>query len=108
RLRAESSLALARKAVDDSFTKVSESKLMTVPGMRPLRRDLLESALAFYEEFVRKGGEEPSLLAELAAAQSRVGQILSDLDEEHKARLALQRAIELYEKTLANRPHEVA
>ena len=34
RIEAESSLAMARKAVDDSFTKVSESNLLNVPGMR--------------------------------------------------------------------------
>jgi tetratricopeptide (TPR) repeat protein len=107
RLEAESSLALARKAVDASFTKVSESKLMNMPGMRPLRRDLLESALAFYEEFVRRGGEEPSLLAELAATQARIGLIYTDLSEPDKARASLNRAAELYEKTLAVQPHHV-
>ena len=42
---AQANLGLARKAVDDSFTKVSESTLLNVPGLRPLRRALLESAL---------------------------------------------------------------
>jgi tetratricopeptide (TPR) repeat protein len=103
----QASLALARKAVDDSFTKVSESKLMTVPGMRPLRRDLLESALAFYEEFVRKGGGEPSLLAELAATHARIGLIYVDLSEPDRARVALRHSVELYNKTLAFQPRDV-
>ena len=72
-----------------------------MPGLRPLRRDLLESALAFYEEFLRRGGDEPSILADLAATQARVGQILADLGERDKARVALRRAAELYDKTLA-------
>lgn len=105
---AESSLAMARKAVDDSFTKVSESNLLNVPGMRPLRRELLESALAFYEEFVRRDGAEPGLLAELAATQARIGLIYSDLGERDKARDALERAAQLYEKTLTARPDDVA
>jgi len=104
----QASLALARKAVDDSFTRVSESALLNVPGMRPLRRDLLQSALAFYEEFVRRGGDEPGVLADLAATQSRVGQILGDLSEQNKARAALRRAVELYDKTLAVRPNDMA
>jgi len=104
----QASLALARKAVDDSFTKVSESALLNVPGLRPLRRDLLESALVFYEEILRRGGDEPGVLADLAATQSRVGQILGDLSEQDKARVALRRAVELYDKTLAVRPNDMA
>ena len=52
-----------------------------MPGLRPLRRELLESALIFYEEFLRRGGDDPALLADLAATQARVGQILADLSE---------------------------
>jgi serine/threonine protein kinase len=104
----QASLVLARKAVDDSFTKVSESALVNVPGLRPLRRDLLESARAFYEEFVRRGGDDPAILADLAAAQARVGRILTDLGEQDKARGALGRAAELYAKMLAVRPDDRA
>jgi serine/threonine protein kinase/Tfp pilus assembly protein PilF len=104
---AEASYALARKAVDDSFTKVSESALLAVPGMRPLRRDLLQSALAFYEEFLRREANDPSVLADLAATQFRVGQILADLSEQDKARVALRRSVELYDKALAARPGDV-
>ena len=42
----EANFAKARAAVDESFTKISESQLLTVPGMQPLRRELLSSALA--------------------------------------------------------------
>ena len=103
----QASLALARKAVDDSFTKVSESALLNVPGLRPLRRDLLESALSFYEELIRRGGEDPAALADLAATQARVGQILADLGQPDKARGAMQQAVALYDKTLAARPGDV-
>jgi tetratricopeptide (TPR) repeat protein len=108
RIEAESSLAIARKAVDDSFTKVSESNLLNVPGMRSLRRELLESALAFYEEFVRRDNAKTDLLAELAATQARIGQIYSELSEPEKARGALERAAQLYEKTLTDRPGDLA
>ncbi len=72
--------------MDDSFTKVSESALLNVPGLRPLRRDLLQSALAFYEEFLRRGGDEPGVLADLAATQARVGQIMGELGARTKPR----------------------
>lgn len=103
RIEAEASLAMARKAVDDSFTKVSENKLLIVPGMRQLRRELLESALGFYEEFVRRDNKEPDLMVELAATQARIGLIYSDLSELNKARTALELAAQLYETTLTAR-----
>ena len=57
--RAEHNFAKARKAVDDYFTTVSESQLLQVPGMQPLRRDLLQSALAFYQDFLKERGDDP-------------------------------------------------
>ena len=60
-LAAEASFALARKAVDDSFTQVSENKLLNVPGLRVLLRDLLGSAMSFYDEFLREHGDDLSL-----------------------------------------------
>jgi hypothetical protein len=51
RAQAETNFAMARKAVNEYFTKVSESALFDVPGLEPLRGELLESALKFYEKF---------------------------------------------------------
>ena len=46
-----------------------------LPGLQPLRKQLLESALKYYQEFVRQGGDDPELQAELAQAYFRVGTI---------------------------------
>ncbi len=96
--RAEANFATARKAVDDSFTTVSESQLLQVPGMQPLRRDLLQSALIFYQGFLRERGDDPSIRGDLAAAYLRVGKIRSELGEKDEARKAWERACELYEE----------
>ena len=79
-----------------------------MPGLRPLRRELLESALTFYEEFVRKGGGDPGAVADLAATQVRIGQILADLGARDKARAAWRTAVGLYDKLLAARPRDIA
>jgi len=55
RSRAEANFAKALAVVDDYLTKVSESQLLKVPGMQPLRRELLASALKFYDGFSRSG-----------------------------------------------------
>ncbi|HTU91569.1 MAG TPA: choice-of-anchor C family protein [Gemmataceae bacterium] len=94
--RAESNFTKARKAVDDYFTSVSESQLLTVPGMQPLRRDLLQSALAFYQDFLKERGDDPALRGELAAAFLRVGKIRSELGEGAEAHKAYEQARELY------------
>ena len=58
---AEANFAKARAAVDESFTKISESQLLTVPGMQPLRRELLSSALRFYEDFVKEHHDDSTV-----------------------------------------------
>ena len=38
--------------LDEFFTKVSETQLLRTPGLQPLRLELVESTLKFYEEFL--------------------------------------------------------
>src|SRR5262249_53508869 len=52
RARAEASFRQAKQAVDDYFTTVSESQLLEVPGLQPLRKELLERAQKYYEQFL--------------------------------------------------------
>ena len=108
RARAEAHFAKARAAVDELLTQVSESQLSSVPGLQPLRRDLLGSALAYYEDFVRQRGNDPTLKAGLAAAQLRLAKIQRELGEEAKAKDTLQAAIALHEAALRDRPDDRA
>jgi tetratricopeptide (TPR) repeat protein len=105
--QAESHFAKARKAVDDYFTKVSESQLLQVPGLQPLRRDLLQSALTFYQDFLKERGDDPALRGELAAAYLRVGKIRSEMREADEARKAYEQARALYEALTKAAPESV-
>ncbi len=105
--QAEANFAQARKAVDDSFTKVSESQLLKVPGMQPLRRDLLQSALTFYQDFLKERGDDPALRGDLAAAYLRVGKIRSELGEGAEAHKAFEQARGLYEALTRAAPEAV-
>jgi serine/threonine protein kinase len=107
RAEAEANFAKARKAVDDSFTTVSESQLLKVPGMQPLRRELLQSALTFYQDFLEKRGDDPALRGELAAAYLRVGKIHWELDELPQAHEAHEQARELFEELLKESPESI-
>ena len=71
---------MARGAVEDYFVRVSEDTLLKspLPGLQPLRKKLLESALKYYKEFIQQRGDDPRLRKELAQAYFRVGLITAE------------------------------
>jgi serine/threonine protein kinase len=95
---AEENSRQAQQAVDDYFTKVSESKLLKVPGFQPLRKELLETALAYYQRFLEERGADPLLQAETAAAHARVAQITGMIGSPAEALAEYQKARVLYER----------
>jgi serine/threonine protein kinase/tetratricopeptide (TPR) repeat protein len=101
---AEANLATARGAVDEYLTKVTESRLLSVPGLQPLRQDLLESALTFYEDFLKQRGQDPSLRSALAAVHRKVGRINADLGRKPEAEAAFRSAATLYEALVKDAP----
>jgi serine/threonine-protein kinase len=108
RQRAEANFQRARAAVDSYLTTVSESQLLKVPGMQPLRGELLNSALRFYRDFLEERGDDPALRAELAATQSRVGRIQYELGAVDAGRRALKSAIAAYEAEITRNPQDLA
>jgi tetratricopeptide (TPR) repeat protein/serine/threonine protein kinase len=65
----------ARKAVDDYLTVISESALLDAPGLEPLRKQLLETALRYNLGFIQQHGDNAELHADVAAAHIRVAEI---------------------------------
>ena len=94
---AEANLTLARQAVDDYFTKISENALLKrqdaaeVRDLRTLRKELLEVALAYYNRLVARRSSDPALRSEQAAAYTRVGRINGEIGSKEAA-LAAYRA----------------
>jgi eukaryotic-like serine/threonine-protein kinase len=72
---ADTNFQTARKAVDDYFTVVAGSSLLDAPGMEPLRKQLLETAIRYNLEFIRQRSDDPKLQADVAAAHIRVAEI---------------------------------
>jgi serine/threonine protein kinase len=77
---ADERFRLARRAVDDMI-KTSEEELADNPHLQGLRKKLLESALAYYEQFINQRSDDPAIQAELAVTRDKVQQMLSDLAE---------------------------
>jgi serine/threonine-protein kinase len=102
--RAEHNFARARAAVDDYLTTVSESPQLAAPGLQPVRRALLRSALVFYQRFLEERAQDSSIRAGLAAAYLRVGKIQIDLGEIAAADEAFVRAATLFAALLTETP----
>jgi serine/threonine-protein kinase len=106
RTLAEENFRLARQAVDEYFTQVSENTLLNsgVPGMQPVRKDLLRTALRFYREFQARHSEDVSLRAELARAWYRIGEINGEIGTTEEALAAYEEAQTLGETLVGAHP----
>ncbi len=100
---AKANLARARAAVDDYLTAISESRLLKspLPGLQPLRKELLTTALKYYEDFVSQNHDDTDLRADLAAATLRVGEITDQIGSKQDALKAFQTASEMYKSLVA-------
>ncbi|MFO0949809.1 MAG: protein kinase [Isosphaeraceae bacterium] len=101
---AEENFRQARQAVDDALTKVSESSLLQVEGMQPLRRELLETALAYYKDFLRKRADDPTMRADLGAAYTRVARITDQIGTREETLTAWREAQAIAESLHRERP----
>ncbi len=107
RLCAETNFRKARAAVDGYLTRVSESRLLKVPGLQPLRGELLQSALPFYRDFLAERGDDPTLRADLAATHLRIGRVQAELGSVDEARRSLKSAITAYRAEVAKDPQDI-
>jgi serine/threonine-protein kinase len=100
----------ARQAVNDYFTTVSENTLLKspLPGLQPLRKELLQSALTYYQDFVRQHGDDPALRADLAGAYLRMGKITVSIGSKEEALDTFRKAVALYRELAEAQPGDVA
>lgn len=80
RQAAEESFQRTRQVVDDFFTLVSQNTIFNVPGLQPIRKDLLEKARVYYQETLQKRPDDPDILAGYAAAYFRLTMVYYELD----------------------------
>ncbi len=86
------------ETVDQYLTSISETRLLHEPGLQPLRRELLEHALTYYEEFTESHRDDSKLALQLAHANLRIARITSDIRSGDEARPFFEQAIELCRK----------
>ena len=96
--RSNANFQLARQAVDDYLTRVSENTLLKAQpsgDLRSLRKALLGDALKFYKTFILQRGDDPSLRRQLAGAYARVGMIADEIGTKSEALAAHEKALEI-------------
>jgi serine/threonine protein kinase/tetratricopeptide (TPR) repeat protein len=79
--RAEENFNLARKAVEETVTKLAEEPRLKEADFHELRRELLASAVPFYEELVLRQSNDPNLDAMRGDAYFRLGMLHAELGE---------------------------
>jgi serine/threonine-protein kinase len=104
RAAAEANFQRARDAVDRYFTKVSESPQLKARGLEKLRRDLLQEARAFYDQFIQEHGKSPVLQADLGAAYHKLGKIAADMGLEPEAIDHYEHAEAIAERLVQEQP----
>ena len=102
--RAVGNFRLARSAVDETLTRVSENRLFLEPGMQALRKELLSDALRYFQEFVRFQGDDPVAQRDLMTAYKRLGDITREIGSIEDAKSYYQKGLESTELLTQRRP----
>lgn len=97
----------AHLAVNEYFIRVSEDKLLDKPGLQELRKDLLESALRYYQDFLVEWGDDPAMRTDVAATYLNVAKAKLQLGQNAEARAAFDEALARYEALAAANPADI-
>jgi tetratricopeptide (TPR) repeat protein len=106
--KAEESFAKARSAVNDYLTAVSDDPALKAPSLSPVRARLLQSALGFYQQFLRERGSDPALRRELAAVYFKMGTIFSELGQRQASVPSFTESRRLYDALTPEFPDDPA
>jgi tetratricopeptide (TPR) repeat protein/tRNA A-37 threonylcarbamoyl transferase component Bud32 len=102
--RAEANFQRTLQAMDRLLTWVGDGHLAHLPRMEPVRRQVLEDALRFYQQFLQDQDSAPSVRREVGRAHWRVGRIYSMLRRPAEAGAAYRRGEVLLEELAADFP----
>lgn len=102
---AQTKFRLARRAVDDMLTAVSD-KLRSTQDVPAVRRQLLQQALEFYQQFLQERGDDPEVRFETAQAFFRAASIHDVLGENQRAESEYRRALAILASLREQRPND--
>jgi len=105
RQRAELHFDQAREVVDKFGLQLSKD-LGRLPETGPIRRQLLEDTLAYYNRFIEQAGEDKRLACDVAATLHRAGVAADRLGDAVAAQRFYRQAIDKYTQLVTSTPEE--
>ena len=105
RTKEEQSFRQAHQAVKD-FSSLLADELEQLPGMQPLRKKTLETARAYFEEFLKSRSHDKDLRRELADAQLSLADISRQIQAKHEALAQYQKALISFRELAVAHPDE--
>jgi serine/threonine protein kinase/tetratricopeptide (TPR) repeat protein len=103
---AKARFRLAREAVDQYHTRVSENPELKAKGLERLRTELLEAAAKFYDKFVQEESDDPEVQAERGRAFRRLADLYADTGHQGQAEHASAESLKIFNRLSANSPEE--
>jgi serine/threonine-protein kinase len=104
--RARSRFEMARGAVDEFYTKVSNSPEMRSHGLERLRQQLLEGAVKYYRRFVEEESDDPGVRVEQAQSYVRMAGLMKELGRLDDAEAAYQQGRQIAADLAARYPDD--
>jgi tetratricopeptide (TPR) repeat protein len=104
--RARHNSQVARKAIDDLYSKMASERLFDEPQLDPLCQELLEKAKTLYEEVAQEQSDDPDIRRDIALAWFRLGEIHRMREQQEEAERAYGEAIARQEALRRDYPNE--
>jgi serine/threonine protein kinase/tetratricopeptide (TPR) repeat protein len=102
--RADENLARARKAVRDYLSTTANDPRLRAADLQPLRKNLLATAVPFFEEFAALQAGDPEAEGERGQAIFQLAHVREELGETEKARAEYERARDIFAALAAAHP----
>jgi serine/threonine-protein kinase len=106
RARAEENFRQAHQAVNEFTMRVSD-ELNQAPYLLSLRKELLTTALRYYQGFLEQHGDDDRIRSELASASFRLARIVSASGSKTEALAHYQRALAIYQELALASPGDL-
>jgi serine/threonine protein kinase/tetratricopeptide (TPR) repeat protein len=104
RVQAEANFSRARDAVDQYLNRVTDNPRLKEADFHELRKQLLETAVPFYEQFVAQKSEDQKLRIDQAIALDKLRLVYRTMGDLPKADAMSRRALEIQSKVVAKTP----
>ena len=94
----------ARHAIDNYVKAINDEGITRDERFRALRQRLLADARRYYEDFIHKHADDPTLEEQLAVALAAIGEIDLWSGSQEEAEGAYQQAVAIYEPLVVKSP----